>query len=162
MGLGGVWTWLEELPISAEIGATWWFPLFESIHVLAAAFLVGTIAMVDLRLLGLFARPHAVSRLVGDVVPWTRGAFVVSALAGAGMFITQANRYAGNRAFQIKMVLLVLAGLNMAIFHLGTLRSADGWDAARTTPPAARFAGACSLLLWAGIMLSGRWVGHLL
>jgi len=162
MSLSDFWTWLGGLPISTHIGETWWFPLLESIHVLAATFLVGSILMVDLRLLGLAARSHAVSRITREIVPWTRAAFVVSALAGLGMFITQPARYADNRAFQIKLVLLVLAGINMAVFHLRTLRGVVAWDTAGAIPGAARFAGACSVLLWIGILLAGRWIGHLL
>jgi hypothetical protein len=156
-----LWTWLEGLPIAAHIGETWWFPFLESIHVLAATFLVGSILMVDLRLLGLAARNHAVSRLAREVLPWTRSAFAIAALAGLGMFISQANRYVDNRAFQVKAGLLILAGINMAVFHLVTVRSIAQWDTAAATSAAAKFAGACSLLLWIGIMLAGRWIGHL-
>lgn len=156
------WTWLENLPIAGEIGASWWFPFFESIHVLTSTFLVGSILMVDLRLLGLAARSHPVSRIIREIVPWTWGAFAFSTLAGLGMFITQANRYVDNRAFQVKAVLLLLVGINMAVFHLRTVRSITRWDTAATTSTAARFAGLSSLLLWVGIILSSRWIGHLI
>jgi uncharacterized membrane protein len=159
--LADLWAWLESLPLAIAIGATWWFPLLESIHVVTAAFVVGSILMVDLRLLGLAARRHAVSRLVREVVPWTYGASVISVLSGVGMFMTRASHYAANPAFQIKMALLVLAGLNMAVFHLATTRGIARWDTAGPTATAAKIAGACSLLLWTGVMLAGRWVGHL-
>jgi drug/metabolite transporter (DMT)-like permease len=156
-----LWTWLENLPIAIHIGESWWFPFLESIHVLTSTFMVGSIAMLDLRLLGLAARSHAASRITKEILPWTRGAFAVSALAGVGMFISQANRYVDNRAFQVKAVLLILAGLNMAVFHLGTARSMPRWDTAAVTSAAARLAGVGSLLLWIAIMLAGRWIGHL-
>ncbi|MQA30023.1 MAG: hypothetical protein GEU82_09320 [Luteitalea sp.] len=157
-----LWTWLENLPIAVYIGETWWFPFLESIHVLTSTFLLGSILMLDLRLLGLAGRNQAASRIATEIVPWTRGAFVISALAGLGMFISQANRYVDNRAFQVKAVLLVLAGINMAVFHLRTVRHLPRWDTAAVTSAAARFAGAASLLLWIAIMLAGRWIGHLL
>jgi hypothetical protein len=160
MPLQDLWTWIEELPISGEIGASWGFPFFESIHVVASTFVVGSILMVDLRLLGLAARRYSASRIITEVVPWTIGAFVLSAVAGAGMFITQANRYMDNRAFQV--MLLVLAIINMAVFHRRTARSIAQWDTAAVTTPAARFAGGCSLLVWISVMLAGRWIGHLL
>jgi uncharacterized protein DUF6644 len=156
-----LWTWLETLPIAMYIGESWWFPFLESIHVLTSTFMVGSIAMLDLRLLGLAARSHAASRITKEILPWTRGAFAVSALAGAGMFISQANRYVDNRAFQVKAVLLILAGINIAVFHLGTVRSMPRWDTAAVTSAAARVAGVGSLLLWIAIMLAGRWIGHL-
>jgi hypothetical protein len=162
MRLTDFWEWLGGLPLSTHIGETWWFPLLESFHVLASTFVVGSILMLDLRLLGLAARQHPVSRIVRETVPWTRAAFGVAALTGLGMFITQPGRYAGNRAFQAKLVLLVLAGINMAVFHLRTVRSVERWDTAEATTTAARFAGAGSILLWVGILLAGRWIGHLL
>lgn len=155
------WTWIENLPIAVYIGESWWFPFLESIHVLTSTFLVGSILMLDLRLLGLAALSHAASRITREVVPWTCGAFAVSALAGLGMFMSQANRYVDNRAFQVKAVLLILAGINMAVFQFRTVRSMPRWDTAAVTSAAARVAGVGSLLLWIGIMLAGRWIGHL-
>lgn len=162
MSLSDFWTWLGGLPISTYIGETWWFPLLESIHVLAATFLVGSILMVDLRLLGLAGRSHPVSRITREVVPWTRGAFALAGLAGLGMFITQPARYMDNRAFQVKLALLILAGINMAVFHLHTIRGVARWDTDEVTPAAARIAGGCSWFLWVAILLAGRWIGHLL
>ena len=118
--------------------------------------------MVDLRLLNLAGTKYPVTRIIREVIPWTYAASAVSVLTGIGMFITRASRYAEIPAFQIKMTLLVLAAFNMAIFHLVSARGIAEWDAGSSTTSAARFAGACSLLLWIGIMLSGRWVGHVL
>jgi hypothetical protein len=156
-----LWTWLESLPVAAHIGATWWFPLLESLHVLGSTLVVGSILTVDLRLLGAAAVRYPVSRIIRDVIPWTYGAAALSVVTGVVLFATRATHYAGNRAFQIKMALLVLAGLNMAVFHLVSSRGLARWDAAAGTPRPARAAGACSLLLWAAIMLAGRWIGHL-
>ena len=161
MSLADFWVWLESLPLSSQIGATAWFPLLESIHVLASTFVVGSILMVDLRLIGLAGIRHPVSRIVREVIPWTYAASAVSVVTGVGMFLTRASHYAANVAFQIKIALLVLAAINMAIFHLVSVRGISGWDTAATPSAAARVAGACSLVLWVGIMLSGRWIGHL-
>jgi hypothetical protein len=161
MSLTDLWPWLENLPLAMSIGESYWFPLLESIHVLTATFLVGSILMVDLRLLGLAATNYPVSRVVKETVPWTYSASVVSVITGLGLFITRASHYVDNRAFQIKLVLLVLAGVNMAVFHLATSRKIAHRDTAVVTTTGARFAGASSLLLWIGVMLAGRWIGHL-
>jgi hypothetical protein len=161
VSLADFWAWLEALPVSTHIGATAWFPLLESLHVLSSTFVVGSILMVDLRLLGLAGVRHPVSRIVREAIPWTYAASAVSVATGIGMFVTRAAHYAGNAAFQVKMALLVLAAINMAIFHLVSARGISGWDTAATPSTGARVAGACSLALWVGIMLSGRWIGHL-
>ncbi len=161
MSLADLWAALEALPLATHIGGTWWFPLLESIHVLTATFVVGSIVMVDLRLLGLAARHHAIARITAEVVPWTLGASMLSVLVGLGLFITRADHYAHNPAFQIKMALLVLAAVNMGAYHLATSSGIERRDREGTTSMAARIAGAGSLALWIGIMLAGRWTGHL-
>ena len=154
------WVWLEGLPLSEHIGFTWWFPYLESIHVLSSALLVGAILMVDLRLLGLAALTYRASRMIEELIPWAWGAFCVATVTGVGMFMTRASAYIENPAFQIKLALLLLAGVNLALFQFRTFRDIESWDNSAVTPVAARVAGAASLLLWAGVILAGRWIGH--
>ena len=156
------WLWLQDHPISQHIGYTWWFPLLESIHVIAIGLVIGSIMTVDLRLLGLAGVRYPVSQVMRKLVPWTWAAFVVAAITGFGMFMARASAYVENPAFQIKFMLLPLAFLNMAYFQFRTFRGVDDWDTAREMPTAARAAGAASLLLWAGIVFAGRWIGHLI
>ena len=156
------WLWLQDHPISQHIGYTWWFPLLESIHVIAIGLVIGSIMTVDLRLLGLAGVRYPVSQVTRKLIPWTWAAFVVAAITGFGMFVARASAYVENPAFQIKFMLLPLAFLNMAYFQFRTFRGVDDWDTAREMPTAARAAGAASLLLWAGIVFAGRWIGHLI
>jgi len=156
------WAWLQALPISEHIGFTWWFPLLESIHVLAIGLVVGTILMVDLRLLGLAALRYPASRVTRELVPWTWIGFVVAFITGFGMFMAGATRYVENPAFQIKFMLLPLAALNMVWFQFRTMRTISSWDDTNVLPTTAKLAGATSLLLWIGVLLAGRWTGHLL
>jgi hypothetical protein len=161
MMLQELWSTLEAWPLAAHIGETWWFPLLESLHVLTAALVVGSILMLDLRLLGLAARHHPVHRMTREILGWTWAAFAVALITGAGLFITRASHYADNVAFQIKIGLLLLAALNVLAFHFITARSIDRWDTSRALPRPARLAGGCSLALWIAVMLAGRWIGHL-
>ncbi len=141
-----LWSWLEAIPIVAYIAESWWFPLLESIHVIGATFLLGSILMLDLRLIGLASRMHRVSRLSAEIVPWTLTAAVVSFCTGLPLFSTRASHYAHNTAFQIKIVLLVLAAANMLWFHFGTSRNIAHWDREIRPKGGALFAGACSLV----------------
>jgi len=160
MSLVELWSWLENSPLALRIGESWWFPLLESIHVVAIAMVVGSILFVDLRLLGIAARSYAVSRMSKELVPWAWVAFAISTITGIGLFITRANHYMENPAFQIKLIMLALAGINMTCFHYGVFRRIADWDSA-APPVSAKAAGALSLFLWAGAVLAGRWVGHL-
>ena len=153
------WSALEALPLAARIGESWWFPLLESIHVLTAMFVVGSILMVDLRLLGIAALRYPRQPFSRELLTWTWASFVVAVATGAGMFITRASWYIANPAFRIKLLMLALAGINMAIFQWWSGRRADVDE--NHPAAAARAAGAASLILWAGITLAGRWTGHL-
>jgi hypothetical protein len=154
------WSWLEMLPLSARIGESWWFPLLESIHVLTAMFVVGSIAWVDLRLLGVAATRYPASRYAQELLRWTWAAFAIALVSGFGMFMTRAAWYVTNRAFQMKVLLLALAAVNMALFHFWGRRGIARWETS-TPSGAAKLAGALSLCLWIGITLAGRWTGHL-
>jgi hypothetical protein len=154
------WSWLEMQPLSAHIGETAWFPLLESLHVLAATFLVGTILMADLRLLGFAARNHPVSRIVREIIPWTWGAFALAIITGTGLFITRASAYVANTAFQLKLILLILAGANVLVLHMALFRDIERRDM-HTPKRAAQLVGGCSLAVWAAVLLAGRWIGHL-
>lgn len=153
-------TWLEATPFAVAISESEWiFPTIETIHVLALTLVVGSIAMLDLRLLGVSTRKYGVMQLSDETLPWTWTAFVVAAISGALMFASAATKYYDNMPFRIKMVLLVLAGINMAVFHFTAYRAVHDWNFRLPTPAAARVAGVLSLLFWIGVVIAGRWVG---
>ena len=135
------------------------FPSFESLHVLAITLVLGSIAVVDLRLLGFTSRNRPVTQLIREVLPVTWVAFAVAVLTGGTLFASNAVEYVHNRPFQMKMLLMLLAGLNMLVFHFITYRGIGKWDQAIRPPPTARAAGAISITLWLGIVAFGRWIG---
>lgn len=155
------WIDVENWPISWEIGGTSWFPFLESIHVIAAALVVGSILFVDLRLIGISATRYSISTLSKELAPWSWFAFVIATITGLGMFITRAASHVVNPAFQWKIVLLLLAGLNMVYFHFRVYKHIERWDGAVSTPTQLKLIGCFSLFLWSGVMLAGRWVGHI-
>lgn len=159
--LNEFWLWLEMLPIAAEIGATWWFPFMESLHVLSLVIMLGAILMLDLRVLGWAALRYSISSLNRELVPWSAAAFFIANITGLAMFITRASHHVENPAFLIKMLLLLLAGVNIAYFHFRVLRTVSLWDSQMRAPLTARLAAVSSLLLWVGVTLAGRWIGHI-
>ena len=119
----------------------------------------GSIAMVDLRLIGLTSRDSVVSKLSAEVLPYTWTAFGLAAITGSLMFVSKAAVYFYNWAFDLKMLCLALAALNMLVFNIGALRRVAAWDLDMPPPPAARTAGVLSLILWSGVIVFGRWIG---
>jgi hypothetical protein len=113
-----------------------------------------------LRLLGVASLDISARRLMRDVIPYTWGAFAIAAITGSLMFSSDAVHYAHNRLFEAKLVMLVLAGLNMAIFHFFGVRDIERWEAPGATPPiAAKAAASISLLVWITVVSLGRGTG---
>jgi len=134
-------------------------PFVESLHVLAAATLFGTVFIVDLRLLGFPDTRRSFSVISREMLRLTWAAFFVALVAGALMFAANAHTYVGNTAFRLKMLALVAAGVNMTIFQGVTARTVSAWDRDVRPPLAARVAGALSVLLWICVIFFARWIG---
>jgi uncharacterized protein DUF6644 len=158
--LDGLFQKLHDLPLSELIRANELaFPWLESVHVLAITLVLGSIAVVDLRLLGLASTNRPVTELLRTILPVTWIAFAVALITGSGMFLSNAVDYSKNLPFRMKMLLLLLAGLNMLAFHFITYRSISSWNESARTPPAARLAGGVSVVMWLAIVAFGRWIG---
>ena len=132
-----------------------------ALHLLAAALLFGSLAVLDLRLLG-FSRAIPVRSLARHVLPWGGLAFIVLVPSGIGLFLAHAREFIASPLFAVKMVLILAALANAGILHAVTLRTADVWDSQEMRnlgpPPSARVAGALSLVLWAAVIACGRWL----
>ena len=116
------------------------FPLIESIHVLSICLVVGSIFVVDLRLLGLASIRRPVGRVIHGVLPLTWSAFAMAVASGSLLFISNATKYLANGYFVAKLFLILAAGLNMAIFHAISARDLPRWEN-QTPPTAASAAG---------------------
>lgn len=151
---------LEHTAFATAVSqSTWMFPTIETLHVLCITLVVGTIMIVDLRLLNITSRHRPVSELMRETLPWTWIAFACAVITGSMLFSSSAVKYAHNGPFEAKMVLLLLAGLNMAFFHLGSGRKIALWDRDAMTPTGARISGALSLVIWITVICLGRWIG---
>jgi len=135
------------------------FPLIESVHVLAICLVVGSILVVDLRLLGLASTKWPAGSVTKAILPLTWCAFVVAVASGGLMFISNASKYLGNGFFIAKMILIGIAGLNMLIFHFIGGRHLPKWERHSRPPLPARLAGGLSILLWVAVVACGRWIG---
>jgi hypothetical protein len=163
MTLHNILVFLQELPLSAAVrgdepGTEWLFPIVETCHVLSLTVVFGSIAMVDLRLLGLTSRDSSIARLTQETLPWTWTAWGLAAITGSMLFMSKAVTYAGNFDFRMKFIFMALAAVNMLVFHFGAYRRVADWDMGMP-PPAARLAGGLSLSFWLAVIFFGRWIG---
>ncbi|OGA39020.1 MAG: hypothetical protein A3G28_03010 [Betaproteobacteria bacterium RIFCSPLOWO2_12_FULL_68_19] len=141
----------------------WLYPGVEIVHITGIALLFGSIAVLDLRLLG-FSRTLSVKKLARHVLPWTAASFILIVPSGLMMFTAHASEFIQSGVFVLKMCLILAAGLNAALFHAITFRTADVWDSEEMRrlppPPSARLAGALSLLLWIAVIAYGRLLAY--
>jgi len=135
------------------------FPWIESVHVLAVVIVVGMVAVMDLRLIGLSNPSQSVRKLLADALPYTWAAFVVAVVSGFLLFSSSAVSYSENWPFRVKAIALILAGANMFLFHFTTYRSAHLWDELTHPPIRARIAGIVSVTCWVLVVAAGRWIG---
>lgn len=159
MSLPEICAWIEGTHIASAIReSTWLFPTIETVHVLAVVIVVGSVTMLDLRLLGIASKDRSVREVHEEIMPWTWGAFGVAVVAGALLFTSAATKYYVNFPFRMKILLLVIIAINAGLFELGTYRRVN-WDSETQIPTSAKFAGAFGILLWIAVVTFGRWIG---
>jgi hypothetical protein len=152
--------WLESTQMAGAIReSTWLFPTIETLHVLSILVVVGSITMFDLRLLNLASRDRSVTEVYEEIMPWARTSFICAVIFGGLMFSSSATKYYHNFPFRMKMLMLLIAGANVAIFEFWTFRGVANWNREGRIPVAAKLAGGLSLVLWIFIVGFGRWIG---
>jgi len=153
--------WVEQTALATAMRQEMWlYPAVEILHIWGFVVLVGSIAMFDLRLLGLSPRV-SVQQLSRHLLPWTWGALLAIVPTGVLMFMAHADEFISNPAFLTKLALIIAAGINAAVFHLGPFRSVPAWDDGVSTPTVAKLHAALSLLIWMGVIACGRLLAYL-
>ena len=158
--LAGPLAALESAPLAVAMRQDLWlYPVVEIFHISGFVVLVGSIVVLDLRLLGL-SQAISARELSRHVLPWTLGALIVIVPTGLLMFIAHASDLVSNRAFQLKLVLIMLAGVNAAIYHTTASRGDVQWDRGASPPAAVKAHAAASLVIWAGVLACGRLLAY--
>ena len=140
--------------------SVWVFPAIETVHVLSLALSVGTILMLDLRLIGAGMRHAQVSQIVNGLKRWYLIGFALMFASGALLFWSEAAKCYLSGPFRFKMLFLLLAGVNALIFELRFAPTMNDWGAQMRAPAGARTVGWCSLICWIGVIALGRWTAY--
>jgi hypothetical protein len=158
-----IWERIEYSGLGIYVAeSTWAFPTLETLHVIALVTVLGTIFVVDLRMLGLTSNQFAVTKAAKDTLPWTWGAFILAAITGTLLFVSKASSYVANPYFLWKLGMLALAGLNMMYFHFITWRTVEHWDRDATMPAMVKVAAGLSIVFWLLVVFFGRAIGFTL
>jgi hypothetical protein len=155
--------WLEATQASLIIQKIFWIiPTVQTVHILAISVVFASMAMLDLRLLGLVGRRHSVLSSARRFLPWLWWSLLVLALSGSVLIVGEPHRALGNISFLLKMCMLATAIVLTLVFQTVLKR-----DLARGIPDlaprhfgVAGAIGAVSLLLWVGIVVAGRLIAY--
>jgi len=155
--------WLHDTQFSTTMRESIWAePLVETIHVLTLTLFLGFAVLLDLRLLGVCLKRRRVSEVLGQLNPYLFVGFAIMIVSGLLLFSGDPPAFWGTFFFKIKMVFLILAGLNVLIFNATIGRKVAEWDLAAQTPRAAKVAAIISIALWVLIIAAGRAIAYAL
>ncbi len=153
--------WLAATPWSVALHESlYMYSFIETAHVVGIMLFVGTIVMVDLRLLGLAFKGVRISEMNARVLPWTIAGFVLMTATGLALFYAIPVRTWHSLWFRAKLILMLVAAVNIWVFHRRVERDRDKWDAAARPPASARIAAAISLAAWLGVVVLGRMIAY--
>jgi len=146
-----VWEALEQTAWVKTLGSTGWMYSTVSVtHYLSMFWFIGSIVLVDLRVMGLAARRRGVGELAEQLFPWAWIGFTFAMISGFLMFATDAGDWAPSKVFHIKLSLIAVS----VLFALIVQFSARKWSQNPEIPRAAKIIALISLLLWVVTILS--------
>ncbi len=151
---------IQHSPIGSSIrSSTWLFPTIESVHIVGLALVIGSVMWLDFRLLGLSKRASVVD-VSKTVMPTTWIGFVIAVITGVLLFTSEAAMCYTNLAFRLKMLMLLLIGVNAGCYEFLARHKKQEWGVERSTPFSAKMTAAVSLTLWCGVVVAGRWIAY--
>ena len=158
MSLFEIAQWLQETQGSIAIRESiLMFPLLEGSHLLGIAVSAGTIAISDLRMMGLIFKKESASDVFHQLIPWITAGFAMMILTGTLLFVSEPVKCYENISFRFKVLFLFVAGINILIFHSSKIyRHMHEWEWAANPPRAAKMAGWISLISWGIVIIVGR------
>jgi hypothetical protein len=151
--------WAVTTPLNAwVVNWNWTWVILEILHFFGLSMLLGGLLVVDLRYIGFLKniQPSAIRKIIVIVFI----GFGINLITGILFFFGDPGRYAINIGFQIKMALIILAGLNAMLFYYKIDSQIDRWRDADTPPKLAKFIACTSLALWFSVLICGRLIPY--
>lgn len=157
-----VWlTLLQDSSLGETVrNAQFLYPVLESIHILGIALLVGPAFTFDLRLLGAGHRIVPVTTAARYLLPLSHIGLGIVASTGIALLSAQATVVAAAYAAPWKLGLIVIAGINVLVFHKGIYRTVRSWDIDAPAPLSAKVSALISAFAWTGVILAGRFLAY--
>ncbi len=152
--------WVSSTALSNwVIGNEWVWPMAETFHFFGLSLLLGGLLLIDMRMIGWFRQINIAA--THTLLPFVFIGFGINLITGVLFYFGDPERYTINIAFQIKMVLVLLAGLNALLYYWKLDRDMQHWPPYGDTPMLAKWVGGGSLILWFGVLIFGRLIPYL-
>ncbi len=148
--------WARDTGIFGMMNTKWGWPIAEIIHFFGICLLIGTVGMFDLRMMGV-ARGVTMKEL-HRLVPFGIAGYLMCVVTGFLFVVTAPGQYLYNPAMQTKIMLMMIAGVNMAVFYATTATAVNAAGPDNRPPMRARVIGFVSLACWLGVIVGGRLV----
>ena len=153
--------WLAKTHASAVIqDVSWIVPTVQTVHILAIAMIMSSVAMIDLRIFGMAGARTTILDTARRYVPWVWGSLAVLTATGTILVIGEPDRSITNAVFQLKMLMLIAAVLVTAIFQVTVRRNARFWDLEPAHGRVAKVFALATFALWLAIAVAGRWIAY--
>lgn len=150
-----LWMWMRSSWLSHfVINYRWVWPACETLHFIGMALLIGVVGVVDLRMLGFIKRVSFAP--LHRLLPWGIGGFMINLITGVMFFFGDPYQYKDNIAFIMKLLFLVIAGVNVLVFYLAFFDKVESMGPGDDAPIGAKVVAVASLFLWFGVMYWGR------
>ena len=151
--------WLSGTPLSLKIQTILWIiPAVQTVHILTVSLVLASMAMLDLRLMGIAGRQQPIARMVARFVPWVWRGLIVLVTTGAILTIGEPDRELLNAAFRAKMLMVAIVSVLTLLVQRRAKKDSTYWETRRAS---ATLIGGFSLLLWVAIVTAGRWIAYI-
>jgi hypothetical protein len=152
--------WLQSTSLATWIRESLnLYPALYTLHIFGFVVMVTATSVLDLRVLGWGLGDRSVSSVAKLALPWAKAGLAANLVTGFLVFAAQAVDMYTNTAFRWKMLMVLLAGLNIVLVEATIYRTVEDWGQRGTTPAAARLSAMISILLWFGIVAMSRVIG---
>ena len=142
------------------LAVKWIIPTVQTVHILAIAVVMSSMAMLDLRLLQVIHHPHSIARMAQRFLPWVWTALAVLLVSGSLLIIAEPEREMGSPAFWAKMIMILLVIPITLVLHFTLRRNGEFWSLSPGRRAGARVLAVVSFLLLTAILTAGRWIAY--
>jgi len=156
----GFLEWLENTPFGLWVGESLWaYPLFETMHTIGMAMVIGSLGLINLRVLGFKSELSLLG--TQKLLPLAWIGFTLNLISGLSLFASDAQHFWNSYTFRVKIALIILGGINAAILGQSVFQERPAGAPPIVPTSEAKWIAGASLVFWFGAICAGRLIAYL-